>query len=233
MNSTSQMPRPHSYMADQQWQTSCYPHPYMQSRDQQFLPSAAPSVPYPYGQLPYQAGVSGGKTAHPLPGSFNRQHQQFNPQTRAFVPNNGQMSSQNPPYSNNTNYPVNGSSLMGYANGQHFASHNAQAPSYPPVPSISMPEGYNPTHDSKIYSSRKSSAQTVAQQPNGSPVQSSLSKWGVPANLPPKPPPPEPSMSEHSLPTTSFNTNVQAPSSGQPMPNYHNGIYSMPGMGPQ
>jgi len=236
VNANVQVSRPQPQVADPQWPQGCFPYPY-QSRDhQQFVPSTVSSVPYPFGQLPYQPGMQGGKAAHPLPGSFSRQQQQFNPQTRAFIPNSGQLSSQTPLFSSSPNASIRNSSIVGYVNGNQYNSYPPQNSSNPQPPLLPMSGAYYSGQESKSHNSGKSPAPLTTQQSNGSPVQNSLSKWGVPANLPPKPPPPEPSMpdNQHSLPMNNqFNVNVQPLNGGQPMPSYHNGVYSMPGVGPQ
>ena len=51
--------------------------------------SYSPNVQYAYGQLPYQPNAKGGRSPHPLPGSYAGSRQSFNPQTRSFVPGSG------------------------------------------------------------------------------------------------------------------------------------------------
>lgn len=238
LSNNGQLSRSQSQMSDQQWQQNSYPHPYSRPRDQQqYYPppvhdqaSAASihPVPYQYGQLPYQAAtLPGGRTQHPLPGSYSRQA--FNPQTRAFVPNAG-VASQGPSFGG-----------MGYDSttrgpGVPLANGNDMVPyvtSYSQLPSTSLSGTLNQNLDLKGYGSRnKSSAQANGAQ---SPILSSLSKYGAPAHLPPKPPPPEtPSLpdAQHALPSSVHAAvSIQLLSNGQPMPSFQNGIYSMPGVG--
>ena len=225
-------------MPDQQWPPSNYSYPYQQTRDQQqyFPPqthhqspmTGIQSVPYQYGQLPVQQGLHGSKPQHPLPGSYKSQS--FNPQTRAFVPNNASAHPQIMHQGNLVNHSMARSPAVPFQNSNHSLGYSQQAPLYPQMASLPATATLNFSHESKSQGGRKSSTQSNATQ---SPVQSSLSKWGTPAHLPPKPPPPEtPAVPEgqHSLPLNNqFNANVQPMNGGQPMPSFQNGVYSMPG----
>lgn len=228
--------RPQSQLSDQQWCQNNYSYPYPQQRDQlQFFPSpmqspnpmaGVASVPYQYGQLPLQPGMQGARTQHPLPGSYKSQA--FNPQTRAFVPTGSSVPPQTSQHGNNSSPSTRN------LNGNQYSPYIQQSSPYHQGPSISLSPSYSFSQEPKAYGTRKSSAQSNATH---SPVQSSLSKWGTPSHLPPKPPPPEvPSMPEvqHSLPMNNqFNVNVQPLIGGQQMPSFQNGVYSMPGVGPQ
>lgn len=235
LSNSSQFPRPQSQMSDQQWQQNGYPYSYQQPRDQQqYLSSQMPASnvvsgiqPYQYGQLPMQ-GMPGAKSQHPLPGSYKSQS--FNPQTRAFVPNGSPVPSQMTYQGNSSNQPVPRSPATSTQNGFQYSVYGQPTPTYPQMPSMPVPSSYSFAQEPKPYGSRKSSSQAHAAR---SPVPSSLSKWGTPAHLPPKPPPPEaPSFSEgqHSLPTNNhFNVAVQTTNGGQLMPSFQNGVYSLPG----
>ena len=239
---TGRYPGPGPQLPDQQWTENHYTYPYQQPRDsQQYFPpqlhnqnpmTGVQSIPYQYGQLPVQPGRHGSKAQHPLPGSYKSQS--FNPQTRAFVPNSGSIPPQMMHQGSSANNPSSRSPSTSFQNGTQFSGHGQQASLYPQIATLPMPPAYNFGHESKNTGARKSSAQPNATQ---SPAQSSLSKWGTPAHLPPKPPPPEtPSIPEgqHSLPLNNqFNVNVQPINGGQPMPSFHNGVYSMPGAKPQ
>ena len=239
ISNQAQYARPQSQMSDQPWPQTGYPYPYAQPRDQlQFFPSQMPgpntmsgvaSIPYQYGQLPIQAGMQGARAQHPLPGSYKSQS--FNPQTRAFVPNGGSVPVQSVPLLNSPNYSTRGAAMSFQNSNQHSPS-SQQDSSYSQVLLNTSPGPHNFSQESRPYGARKSSSQAHATH---SPVQSSLSKWGTPSHLPRKPPPPEtPSIPEgqHSLPMNSqFNISVQAMNGG--LPNFQNGVYSMPGAGPQ
>ena len=250
MSHSAQVSRPQSQMSDQQWTQNGYANGYQQSQQQQqFYPPPNPPA-YPYGQLPYQPGFQN-KAVHPLPGSYNRSA--FNPATRAFVPGSGSMapqpssgygsmSPQPPNYAASPNTSMMRPQPISYPNGQPgppYPSYNPHAPSYPQVPSYPQMLGsYNPSQPEQPRSNRKTPGNSQsAPNSNNSPnvQQSSLSKWGTPAHLPPKPPPVDtPSLPEaqHSLPMNNqFGVNVQAVNGGQPMPNFSNGVYSMPGVG--
>lgn len=229
-------PQSQSQLSDQQWSQNTYSYPYPQQRDQQqFFPSpvqgpnpmaGVASVPYQYGQLPLQPSMQGARAQHPLPGSYKSQT--FNPQTRAFVPNGGSVPPQMAQHGNNAGHSTRNLS------GNQYSPYIQQTSPYHQGPPMSVPASYSFSQEPKAYGTRKSSTQTNGTH---SPVPSSLSKWGTPSHLPPKPPPPEvPSMLEaqHSLPMNNqFNVNVQPMNGGQQMPSFQNGVYSMPSVGPQ
>jgi hypothetical protein len=240
ISNNGQLPRSQSQMCDQQWQPNSYPYPYARPRDQQQyhqppILDQAPAasihpVSYPYGQLPYQATLPGGRTQHPLPGSYTRQA--FNPQTRAFVPNAG-VAPQVPSFGARGYDSTTRGPGAPFAIGTDMAPYAPAATSYSQLPSTSLSSTFNPSSDSKGYGSRtKSSVQANGAQ---SPVLNSLSKYGAPAHLPPKPPPPEtPSLpdAQHALPSSVHAAvSIQLLTNGQSMPSFQNGIYSMPGVG--
>ena len=225
LSSHPQLSRPSSQMSDQGWAQNGYPYSYQQSAQtpQSYSPqmhhrspvAGIPSVPYQFGQLPYQPHSPQGKPPHPLPGSYNRQA--FNPQTRAFVPSSGF----NPQASQYGGIPSDGvmRSPMSFQSGSSTSPYGKQAATY--QQSNSYPKS----------SVANSTPRTSSQQ--NSPQPSSLAKWGTPANLPPKPPPPEAPAMPESLPTNPTSMygpiSVQPMIHGQPMPTYQNGVYGMPG----
>ena len=225
LSNNAQLSRPLSQMSEQQWSQNGYQSPYqMFSQPSAYSTQNHPqmqgnimsSVPYPYGQLPYQRPTQGGRPQHPLPGSFNRQI--FNPQTRAFVPGTGPNHSQSGPYLNgNMDASAFGARAAPQGgNGLYPCSHQSI---FPPVSQTSAIGQQTYTHSNPAnYGTRKTSNQAARSQ---SPGHNSLSKWGIPATLPPKPPPPEAS-------TSSGNTSIQNMSSGHAMPTFQNGTYSQP-----
>ena len=263
----AQLSRPQSQMSDHQWSQNGYANSYQQpQQQQQFYQPGPPSVSYPYGQLPYQPGFQN-KAAHPLPGSYNRSafnpaSRAFvpsggsMPQPAISGPGYTQMS-QPQGYGNNPNPAMMRTQPMTYPHGYPQQNFNPQAQTYAQPPSYrQLPQvlgSYNailgPQDQSpKPYvqantntNNRKAASQTHQtgshHSNNASSQQSSLSKWGTPAHLPPKPPPVDaPSLPEaqHSLPMNNqFGVNVQAQvvNGGQPMPSFHNGVYSLPGVG--
>ena len=239
-NNNGQFARPQSQVVDHQWTQNGYIYPPQQTREQQQycppqmhnqIPTAgAQSMPYQFGQLPVQPVMQGAKAQHPLPGSYKSLS--FNPQTRAFVPNGGSVPSQMLQLGNSPNSATSRSPAVGYQDNNTFPAYGQQAPLYPPAASIPVPPPYGYVHDSRPYGTRKSSAQSTTTH---SPVQSSLSKWGTPSHLPPKPPPPEGVLEgQRSLPSsTQFNVTLQPMNGGQPVPSFQNGVYSMPGTNPQ
>jgi SUZ domain len=104
-NHSSHSPRSPSQQMEQPWPQSAYGYPYnnmhgtpnnyqpaphIPNQTQQSTPPAGysmPSVPYAYGQLPYQPNGQASRPIHPIPGSYNRQH--FNPHSKVFVPGQG------------------------------------------------------------------------------------------------------------------------------------------------
>ncbi|KAL8694720.1 MAG: hypothetical protein Q9218_000646 [Villophora microphyllina] len=227
------IPRPQSQTSDQQWSPMTHQYLYQQPSGQQqfFTPqnqiqnsmSVPQTIQYQYGQLPYQPSQPGSKHAHPLPGSYNRQ-QAFNPQTRSFIP------ASTPQFQVMSN-----GSRDTFAAGQYQSptgssvslSYPASSNSLVPLPVTPQPISLKSTADQKSQSSRKSQTSLPENQP---PSKSTLSKWGT-ANLPPKPPPPDPPSVDvrHSLPqNVPTHTNVQLVSNGQLMPTFQNGVYSLP-----
>ena len=242
LSNNGQFSAPQPQLSDQQWIPDNYPYPYQQPRDQQqyFPPqtqiqnpiSGVPSVPYQYGQLPMQPGLNGVKAQHPLPGSYKGQS--FNPQTRAFIPNSGSIPPQISHQASSPNPTMSRSPAMAYQNGIQYPGYNQQATLYAQMASVPAQHTYNFGHEPKNHGARKTSAHSNTTQ---SPALSSLSKWGTPSHLPPKPPPPEAPIipeGQHSLPLNNqFNANVQPLHGGQPMPSYQNGVYSLPNAKPQ
>lgn len=241
LSNATHFSRPQVQVPDQSWPPSSFPYPLQRPREQQqfgHLPvpdqgssAAMHPMPYQYGQLPYQGKVQGGRAQHPLPGSYNRPS--FNPQTRAFVPGAG-VGSQSASYGNTVSEPLKRASSTPVSNSKEIVSYPQVSGSFPQAPLTSMPNSFNQTVDPKPYGTRKNQPQSNVPR---SPGQSSLSKWGTPAHLPPKPPPPEtPNLPEaqHSLPVSVHAPmNIQPVSNGQPMPTFQNGVYSMPALGNQ
>ena len=221
--------RPQSQMSDQNWSPNNYPNPYQMfgvpqpAYQQQHPPMiqgnpstiGMPMMTYPFGQLPFQPAMQGGRSQHPLPGSYNRQS--FNPQTQAFVPSNS-LGPQAAGFVNRPGYPQGNSPRANpqVGNGILFGQNQS---TYAQVPHTPQPGQFLPPYISPSYAARRSTSQTPRSQ---SPGQSTLSKWGTPATLPPKPPPSEAS-------NTPSITTMQNMTSGQGMPTFQNGTYSAPG----
>ncbi|OQO05321.1 hypothetical protein B0A48_09089 [Cryoendolithus antarcticus] len=168
---------------------------------------------YAYGLLPSAAlGRPPNALEHPLPGSYKNAH--FNPQSRTFVP--GQVGSpasrsltpskpsssgtdhrsgHNVPHPldrqmSNTSHHSNAASS--YPNSHtmlpaHPLTHPLPQPVFPrqPSPHMSLPAKPSPSAQPTFgEQAQPSSAEAMATG------QSSIAKWGTPASLPPKPPPP-------------------------------------------
>lgn len=200
--------------------------------------SSSQSQPYQYGVLPNQTTIGGKRIPnpnHPIVGSFNR-HQQFNPQSQSFIPgqsgapaqrNFSPMASPNPtsfvaqhgPYSmqrQNSSQSQNSSYSSPRPAQQNNNTRN-QGMMHPlpqPVfsPNVPLPQ------------SRGMNAQPNTQQ-TSSLNSSSISKWGTPASLPAKPPPPADSFDMSKLSPNprlpAFNPAVAARLPGGGMPFNH------------
>lgn len=76
------------------WQPAPYGSPTYQGRGQSPSahghPGMHPSIPYAFGQLPSNVNPHDPKSQHPIPGSYNRNHN-FNPKTQSFVPGSNDM----------------------------------------------------------------------------------------------------------------------------------------------
>ncbi len=221
----SQYPSPMPHQTSRQWQPPQYQNPYqargpqqgqgqIQPMDMHHYPSSAnlnPNTNYPYGQLPNLGSADYGQ--HPLPGSYNRQ--MFNPQTQSFVPGdgyNGLNSSR--PGSQHFSSGV-ASPPLNYYSGNHMSMRMQ-----PNAPSSSRSSGYSSPQSGQVNSGRYSAIGQENPNTNNAPPanpqsnQSSLSKWGTPSHLPPKPPPPQAppyvdglrSLTSHAQPVTSFSS---------------------------
>ncbi|KAA6407956.1 MAG: hypothetical protein FRX48_08307 [Lasallia pustulata] len=240
LSSSAQLARPQSQMSDQQWSQSPYQssflmptnqhRPYQAQVQNVAAPISMPTVPYQYGQLPFQPTMQSGRPPHPLPGSYNRQS--FNPQTRSFVPGNSFNQPQTGSYGQVTNDSNMGNPNMNYFGGNRPTPYGQQPNPYLQAPSAPVPTSYNYPQNDRNYQARKTSSQTTPSQP---PVQNSLSKWGTPAHLPPKPPPSEvPVMPEshHTLPVNVHTgLNPQAMNNSQGLAHTQNGTYASSGTG--
>lgn len=175
------------------WTPSAYPGGLQQPSNSRNLPpvhwpnyppqTMPNQMPYQYPQVQNQAYnpvMQNSAAQHPLPGSFNRPP--FNPQTRSFVPG--------------------GSSPVRYPGKVQQPSVNSPYMK----PQGHKPQPWTPPQDNQGYSAQltqnphphpnKPNMPTI--QPSyipsqrGPPVtQDSITKWGTPSHLPPKPPPSE------------------------------------------
>ncbi len=213
-----------------QWSQSYYQSPYQgpttqyqlpTSQQQQYQHGTVPpsSIPYPYGQLPFQPGQHNQNQQHPLPGSFNRQA--FNPRTQSFIPGGSLAANLAANYG-----PPSYSTRTG--------SYNQPATSQ--VPFNIQQQGFQYPKSSSFGSSQQIHANggkpftnhTSVAQPHQVPAtgQSSLSKWGTPAHLPPKPPPPQnPNFldNQRSLPSNIYSASTAQPY-GQHAHTIHHGL---------
>lgn len=167
-----------------------------------------------HSQKQLQQYMAPGSPTHAT-GVQRARHAPFNPSTRSFIPNGNAVAWNRPEVQN----------------AQGMNNHG---------PAISAPQGGQPSHPTSClattntiskdqYPPNPARKPTLQKNESSSPATSSLSKWGTPANLPPKPPPPEAPGMPDSLPSNNqFTPNIQPMTAGQPMPNFQNGVYSMP-----
>lgn len=141
--------------------------------------SAAHSQQYPYGKLPNPAITNGkfNKDQHPIPGSYNRP-QQFNPNSQSFIPISQQQASSKEALHDSS------SSTVKLANSRFVHSQ------FTPVPCSSPPKR-RPESTSALNTDTQGLANPLPQPISVLDTsQSTIAKWGIPAHLPPKPPPP-------------------------------------------
>ncbi|KAK4549663.1 hypothetical protein LTR36_004964 [Oleoguttula mirabilis] len=169
---------------------------------------------YQFGQLPSQTfpGRAASNLEHPLPGSYKGKH--FNPQSQAFVPGQQSTAPFRPftPQGVIVNTPGFGgasplqrqastqSQSVVFGSPHHHAAPSAAAqvfshPMMHPLPQPVFPQQPSPSLPlpPKPGSTPQKSAQSLpSQSPHAATGQSpsSISKWGAPASLPAKPPPP-------------------------------------------
>nr|POE85522.1 r3h domain-containing protein 2 [Quercus suber] len=175
---------------------------------------------YQFGQLPSQTfpGRPPSNLEHPLPGSYKSKH--FDPQSQSFVPGGtSSFRSFTPQATPNSSYhsgygfpsPIQrqgssqsqtssfGSSLVSggvtlahqsspHSMTPHSMVHPLPQPVFPRQPSPGLPLPQKPYQASQRASPPH--RQTVAEAQNTAFVPSSIAKWGAPASLPAKPPPP-------------------------------------------
>ena len=140
---------------------------------------------YPYGKLPDNP-LSYGKTnhdQHPIPGSYNRQ--QFNPHSQTFVPTTRNSASRKG-YNESTKPSVATSTAS--PRGTYSASnHITKSSSSSSVSSFNGRQGSISSLNVNAHGLSHPLPQPVLVPNVG---HSSIAKWGTPAHLPPKPPPP-------------------------------------------
>ena len=141
--------------------------------------SAVHTQQYPYGKLPNPVTTNGkfNKDQHPIPGSYNRP-QQFNPHSQSFIPISQQQASSKEPF--------NDASLKTVKPANLRSVH----PQFTPSPCALSPKR-RPGSTSALNTSAQGLANPLPQPVSVSSAgQSTIAKWGIPAHLPPKPPPP-------------------------------------------
>ncbi|EED23974.1 R3H domain protein, putative [Talaromyces stipitatus ATCC 10500] len=166
--------------------------------------------PYSYGQqMPNQHySTPQNQNAHQMMGNFNRT--MFNPQTRSFVPTG------NPTAGRYNPKGVNNAGGVAYNNPQSNMQRQKWS-GQGHMESSSQSMAYVPPHPNNRANGNATSPSSMprATQPL---TNDSITKWGTPAHLPPKPPPSEvPSGLDNksrNLPassTTSFPNNATSP----------------------
>ena len=175
-----------------------------------------PGIPYAFGQLPAHANPHDPKSQHPIPGSYNRNHN-FNPKTQSFVPGANGMPppGPQPPFTAPTSHhsspqiglthPVYPGYQQGvpqlYGAGGHNmvrqASNNS-VPGYHPPPQMAASFNHPPPPASQVLPQpplqhvNPNQAAHIPPRPNvphqgPSHVFSHLPTYGNPATLPQKP----------------------------------------------
>ena len=204
----------------QQWPQQMYAPNYPTQPAQNFAPAypntnniqaqsqGQETQPYAFGQLPSQTfpGRPASKLEHPIPGSWKGPH--FNPKSQAFVPGQSGSAIGSP-------YPAPAAPLVSGAYGAGFGmpgqmqrqnsipphnpafgsprgpahpmTHPLPQPVFPRQPSPNMPLPPKP----EATPPRNAEKHTNPAPVNGTNQHaSSIAKWGAPASLPAKPPPP-------------------------------------------
>ena len=141
--------------------------------------STAYTLQYPYGKLPNPAITNGksNKDQHPIPGSYNRP-QQFNPHSQSFIPISEQQAS--------PTETLNDANLSTVRSANSRSIHSQFAP----VPCALSPKrrpGSTSNMNSSVQGLPNPLPQPITVLSTG---HSTIAKWGIPAHLPPKPPPP-------------------------------------------
>lgn len=183
---------------------------------------------YAYGQLPSQAfpGRPASKLEHPLPGSYRSKH--FNPQSQTFIPGHGPQTTSSPhafvppsgPYMGDSHrngyglpYPPQRQSSASSHNGSMGSPHPMPNPTPgrgPAQPMVHpLPQPVFPHQPSPNVPLPPKPAEQITKLPTPDTAgnkqsQSTIAKWGTPASLPAKPPPPssaEPFRAGGGMPT--------------------------------
>lgn len=220
--SSSSYTPPYQYQPQQAWQSAPQYDGGYQYPQQSFAPNFTPQrpvsthsqssiqPPYQHGQDPshgFQNGNRTPRTQHPAPGSYMRP--QFNPQTQAFVPGNGQVGQQ---------HMMPGMNDVAAYRNMQVPTFNAALRGSGPMPGA-LPHSTTSTHHPSAFSSPRNhhavpmgmssySGVSAPQNNGGQPFQQlahplpqpptipaitdeGIAKWGTPAHLPAKPPPPQ------------------------------------------
>ncbi|KAI9835545.1 MAG: hypothetical protein M1819_001996 [Sarea resinae] len=195
--------RPQTQPPQQQWTQPYYPNSYPAPFPAQGARSPADSQnfspvnsrgPYPYGQLPQPSFNSSSSSSpyqsqHPIPGSYNRQT--FNPQTQSFIPGSGYGMNQAERYGSQPPADINPQYTGQFAAQQMPAHvpHQAMTQGGPaPFSPGQFPQGPSIRQSASTQNMPYASHQP---SPNQLSNHSTISKWGTPSHLPPKPPPPQ------------------------------------------
>ncbi|KAF2766403.1 hypothetical protein EJ03DRAFT_317741 [Teratosphaeria nubilosa] len=215
-----------------------------------------PQQPYAFGQLPSQTfpGRPPSKLEHPIPGSYKGKH--FNPHSQSFIPGQQGISNGFRPYTPQGQMATpgfnSGYSMQRQHSSQSQASsfgsphnnsggptlqmqlqqpmnHPLPQPVFPQQPSPSVPLPPKPGSTPQKHGGHQLTASPAGAAHENSP--SSIAKWGAPASLPAKPPPPaepfDPSRFPQVQRPPSYNTAASARIPNGAMPSFG----SMPPMG--
>lgn len=223
--------RPQSQPSNQPWLQPYPPYPYQQNHHQ-FQGTPFPNDQMQTGSTPYQSspvnfphGSADGRLQQAPPSSYHPQI--FNPQTNPFVP--GHMGSHFPPMQpqnqpNDSSQYQTGHFSDDHSNHLFDTMQNSNQQTHHFEPSAMAHAHADYMHDQRGNNSRRGGSGDVRSDANSI---HSISKWNAPASLPPKPPPPETTnglQTPSPRATLPYNTRH----SGQHVPTFQNGVYSLP-----
>ena len=227
------VPRPQSQPSNQPWLQPYPPYSYQQNHHHLQGGAPFPNDQMHTGSAPYQSspvnlpnGNADGSLQQPMPGSYHPQI--FNPQTNPFIPGHvgSQFPSMQPQNQANDGNQYQTNNLTDNNPNQFFGTMQGSSQTHYFEPSTTVHGHADYMHDPIGNSSHRGGSGDVRSDANSV---HSISKWNAPASLPPKPPPPEITnglQTPSPRATLPYNTRH----SGQHVPTFQNGVYTLPVM---